>query len=295
MAVIKRLGIKSRTGRAPTTRHHINNTAVTKRPSGPRRVRVKVLPLSGSEPMFSWEPWGSSGRVHDNCYDYAFGSYSNKRTAKSVPGNRSHIGSNGLNFTTCRGITQRILSDNPGGSAKLIRPGAKCPVGYYKVMCFVAPHNDFGNSTGDFHFLKQVGSVRYKIRPGDTVRGVAKFFRVKPSVVLEAARVSTVPQTANDGDIANERGELFNLDKLNQIHKGTTSLRAGRIIQFPVNLWAHKQGWAGGPLMIDASGMTIVDPRKANLNYQPGFHYTRFCSAWAVRRGSAQTGNNSNR
>lgn len=279
---VKRLGVKSRTGRAPTT------------PSRKSRT-VRPLPQSGSEPMFSWEPWGSRGQVHDNCYDYAFGSYSNKRTAKSVPGNRSGMGANGLTFTTCKGITQRILSDNPRGSVKLIRPSARCPPGYYKVMCFVAPHNDFGNSTGDFHFLKQVGSVRYKIRHGDTVRGVAKFFHVTPSVVLAAARVSTLPQTANDGDIANERGELFNLDKLNEVHSGTTGLKPGRIIKFPVNLWAHKQGWAGGPLMIDASGKTIVDPRKANLNYHPGFHYTKFCSAWAVRRGVAQTGNNRNR
>jgi len=290
---LKRLGIKHRVGKAPTTRHHINNIAVTKRAVNKRKI--KALPLSGAEPQFSWEPWGSYGKVHDNCYDYAFGSFSIKRTMKSVPGARSHINSNGLTFTTCKGITERILADNPRGAAKLIKPDAKCPPGYYKVMCFVAPHNDFQNSTGDFHFLKQVGSVRYRIRNDDTIKGIAAFFRVRPSVVLAAARKSRAPVSPNDGNVANSDEELFRLDKLNPTHRHTTRLRPGRIIEFPVNLWAHKQGWAGGPLMIDASGKTIVDPRKANLNYHPGFHYSKFCSAWPVRRGAARTGNNRNR
>ena len=290
---LNRLGVKTRKAPAPKSRHHINNVAASKRAVNTRKI--KPLPMSGSEPKFSWEPWGSTGRVHDNCYDYAFGSFSSKRTRKSVPGNTSGVGSNGLTFTTCKGITERILSDNPRGAAKLINPNARCPPGYYKVMCFVAPHNDFFNSTGDFHFLKQVGSVRYRIRPADTVKGLAAFFRVKPAVILSAARVSKAPLSPNDGDVVNSNDELFRLDKLNVTHRNTTQLRPGRIIEFPVNLWGHKQGWAGGPLLIDASGKTIVDPRKANLNYHPGFHYSKFCSAWAVRRGVAHTGANANR
>lgn len=72
-------------------------------------------------------------------------------------------------------------------------------------------------------------------------------------------------------------------------------LMVGKIIEFPVNLWSHKQGWASGPLMIDASGKTIVDPRRSNRSWKPGFHYTKFCSAYGVRRGVAQTGNNKTR
>ena len=256
---------------------------------------IRRLPLSGSEPKFSWEPWGSAGQVHDNCYDYAFGSYSNKRTRKSVPGNRSGVGSNGLTFTTCKGITKRILSDNPRGGAKLMSPHARCPEGYYKVMCFVAPQNDFGDITGDFHFLKQVGRVRYKTRTNDTVQGVAKFFHVNPATVLRAAHISTAPLSPNDGKISNDTSELHILDAINRKVGNKIYLKPNRIIEFPVNLFAHKQGWAGGPLMIDASGKTIIDPRKANLNYHPGFHYTKFCSAWAVHNGIAETGNNKNR
>ena len=47
--------------------------------------------------------------------------------------------------------------------------------------------------------------------------------------------------------------------------------------------------------MVDASGRSIVDPRKSNRSWKPGFHYTKFCSAYAVRRGRVNTGANSNR
>jgi hypothetical protein len=83
------------------------------------------------------------------------------------------------------------------------------------------------------------------------------------------------------------------LNKLSATSK--TRLPVGRVIDFPVKLWSHKTGWAGGPLIVDASGRTITDPRKANRNYKPGFHYTKFCSAYGVRRGFARTGNNANR
>jgi hypothetical protein len=291
--VMKKPAAKKPVAKKPVVKKPAVKKPVAKKPAVKRIVRA--LPLSGYEPKFTWEPWGSYGQVHDNCYDYAFGSYSTRRPEKSTPGARRGIGSWGLTFTNCKGITERILKDNPKGAAKLIRPTLRCPPEYYKVMCFVAPHNDFYDSTGDFHFLKQVGSVRYRIRPGDTVKGLAQFFHVHPGVILRAARMSTVPITPRDGWISNESAELRNLDQLNEVHRGTTQLRPNRIIEFPVNLWAHKQGWAGGPIMIDASGNTIVDPRKANLSYHPGFQYTKFCSAWAVRRGVAETGKNSNR
>lgn len=262
----------------------------------PKSKTRKRLPLSGAEPTYSWEPWGSIGKVHDNCYDYAFGSFSKRRSMKSVPGAKAGINSSGLNFTTCRGIVQRIVADNPGMVVKhMTNPCAKCPAGYYKVMCFVAPSNDFGNSTGDFHFLKQVGGVRYRTNPGDTVKGLAAFFKVPPSVVMAAARRSTKPITANDGRFGNTIQDLKVLNMNNERHHRSLKILPGRIIEFPVNLWAHKQGWAGGPLMTDASGHVILDPRKCDMNYTPGFHYTKFCSAWAVKRGLAKTGANNNR
>jgi len=257
-----------------------------------RRRVVRPLPLSGAERTFSWDPWGSSGVVHDNCYDYAFGSFSNKRVSKSVPGNRSGIGSNGLTFTTCQGIVDRVLSDNPG-SVYRISPSARPKPGYYKVMCFVAPSNDFGNSTGDFHWTAQNNAVRYKIRPGDDVPSLARFFHVRPSVIVASLAKSTRPVSSTDGKISTYDYEIKMPKVISSVKYPT--LPVGRIITFPVNLWSHKQGHASGPLLIDASGKTIVDPRRANMKWHPGFHYTKFCSAYAVRRGYAKTGNNRNR
>ena len=256
-------------------------------------TRAKALPLSGYERTFSWDPWGRTGVNHDNCYDYAFGSFSSRRTSKSVPGNRSKIGSNGMTFTTCDGIIKRVLADNPGSVYYMKNPSAKCKPGYYKVMCFVAPTNDFGNATGDFHWYVQNQKVRYRVRAGDTVAKLARFFRVKPQVIIEATKRYTSPLTNTDGKIATNNSNI----KMNLVrnNRNAPALAVGKIIEFPVNLWSHKQGWASGPLMIDASGRTIVDPRKSDRSWKPGFHYTKFCSAYGVRRGVAQTGNNSTR
>jgi hypothetical protein len=257
-------------------------------------TRAKALPLSGSERTFSWDPWGRSGVTHDNCYDYAFGSFSSKRTSKSVPGNRSKLGANGLTFTTCTGIVKRVLSDNPGSVYQMRNPSARCKPGYYKVMCFVAPSNDFGNSTGDFHWYVQNQACRYRIRAGDTVAKLARFFRVKPQVIIDATKRYKSPTSNTDGKIATNNSNIKMNASLAATNRGP-ALTVGKIIEFPVNLWSHKQGWASGPLMIDASGKTIVDPRRSNRTWKPGFHYTKFCSAYGVRRGVAQTGNNSTR
>lgn len=244
-------------------------------------------------PKYTWAPWGTTGVVHDNCYDYAFGSFSNNRTSKSVPGDRSKISSNGLTFKTCEGIAKRVLADNPGNVYQMKNPNAKPRRGFYKVMCFVAPSNDFGNSTGDFHWYKEISAIRYRIRPSDSLAGLAKFFHVRPSVITAAIAKGRVTNNKNDGRVANKNTDLRVLNKLSSTSR--TRMPVGKVIEFPVKLWSHKTGWAGGPLIVDASGQTITDPRKADRNYKPGFHYTKFCSAYGVRRGYARTGNNANR
>jgi len=286
-----------------------------------RPVRRRVAPKKAPNPYapkYTWAPWGTTGVVHDNCYDYAFGSFSPVRQSKSVPGNRSGISSNGLNFRSCAGIAKRVLADNPGNVYKMKNPNARPKPGFYKVMCFVAPSNDFGDSTGDFHWYKEISAVQYKIRPGDTVLGLARFFRVTPKVVLTALAKGRTSTNSNNGRIANRNTDLHVLGKYNimalqrsqcatrqadalrvlkryNAQSNNSRLTPGRVIEIPVRLWSHKTGWAGGPLLIDASGKTIADPRKANRSYKPGFHYTKFCSAYGVRRGFAKTGTNSNR
>lgn len=264
-----------------------------KAPVRPKNTAARGAPNPWA-PKYTWAPWGTKGVTHDNCYDYAFGSYSSTRTSKSVPGNRSGIGSNGMTFRTCNGIVKRVLADNPGSVYKMKSGSEKPKPGYYKVMCFVAPSNDFGNSTGDFHWYKEVRSVRYKIRRGDRLRALARFFHVTPKTIMDAVAKGRASTNKNNGRVADKNSDL---KVLNMASKKDTSqsLPVGRVIEFPVKLWSHKTGWSGGPLLVDASGRTITDPRKSDRKFTPGFHYTKFCSAYGVRPGFAKTGNNSNR
>jgi hypothetical protein len=160
-------------------------------------------------------------------------------------------------------------------------------------MCFVAPSNDFGNSTGDFHWYKEISAIRYRTRPGDGVSSLAKFFHVTPSVIKTALAKARTSANVNNGRVANNSQELRVLNKLGKNSKDKVPV--GKVLDFPVKLWSHKTGWAGGPLIVDASGKTITDPRRCDRKFTPGFHYTKFCSAYGVRRGFAKTGNNANR
>lgn len=245
------------------------------------------------ETVYSWNPWGDplKGRHHDNCYDYAFGLNNERSVVKTSPGTISgNTGGRNLTYTTCTGIARRVLSDYKGLAYKCKSGNSPCGRGYYKVMSFVAPENDFGNTTGDFHWYRQISVVKYKTRAGDTVSALAKFFRVTPTVIRAAAQKGR-PATSNaDGRITNMPNKnLTVLNRLNQLSKGRSQqLVPGRVLTFPVKLWAHKQGWATGPLLVDASGKTIRDPRRANRNYRPGYHYKKFCSAYCVKTGAGK-------
>ena len=243
---------------------------------------VKPLPRSGAESVFSYMGWGDVGVTRDNCYDYAFGD-DHKRSVKSVPGDRSGKKFANSNFTSCRGFVRRVLADNPKTVYRCKNPNAVCRRGYYKVMAFVAPTNNYGNSTGDFHWYKQHKAVRYRIRAGDTITGLARFFKVSPLTIKKALLKQSRPLKNDDGMIANKNMNI-------SMRQRGPALKPGRIITFPINAWSHKQGWATGPLLIDASGKLITDPRKANRKY--GYNYSKFCSAFCIKAGKVHTGRN---
>lgn len=222
----------------------------------PARKGCKRLPLSGSEQPYNWAPWGKSLIHNVNCYAYALGSRV-KYHNKSVPGNHMGLPPFFSNFKTCKGLAKRVTGDNP---KKVYRARAteKCQKGFYKIMMFVAPKNDYMDPTGDFHFYKQHGVVHYTIKKGDTYASIAAFFRVPVS------RVTKAKMRVDD-------------NKFRYIPK----LYTGKTIKFKANGFSHKQGWATGPLLHDASGKVIIDPRKANRNY--GYKYTKYCSSFCVR------------
>jgi len=228
--------------------------------------------------LFKWDPWGSMGRHHDNCYDYAFGLNNIRSLDKNVPGNMSGNKAWGLTFQTCTGIAKRVLEDYYGLAYRCKTATQACAPGYYKVMNFVAKE-------GDFHWYRETSAVRYKTRPGDTVTGLAKFFRVKPSVIQAALPKATRPRTLSNGRISNKPTNLPLLDLL--VKKGKGYVLPGKVIQIPVKLWSHKQGFATGPVLVDASGKTITDPRRADRKY-PGLNYSQFCSAYCVKVGAGK-------
>ena len=250
---------------------------VTKTSTPPATLAAKKKAVALAT-LFKWDPWGSMGRHHDNCYDYAFGLNNIKSVNKDVPGNMAGNKAWGLTFTNCNGIAKRVLEDYKG-LAYRCKPSDPCPIGYYKVMNFVAPNG------GDFHWYRETNAVRYRTRPGDTVTGLARFFRVTPAIIRAAVAKGTRPTSASNGRISNTNR---NLPVLNQmVHRGSGAIRPGKVIQFPVRLWSHKQGFATGPVLVDASGKTITDPRRANRAY-PGLNYSKFCSAYMVKAGAGR-------
>lgn len=224
----------------------------------PLKKKIKDLPLSGSEPVFTTRKWGSKkGIGGNNCYDYAFNDYSNFRTQKSSPGNRSGGRNNLGPIKACGTLPTSVKQNNPS-SVYLVKAESVCRPGYYKAMMFVAPANKKNMfNSGDFHFYKQHGEVEYKVKNGDTYTSISKFFGIPISRVKNAG-----------------------------------PLKVGKTIKLKANVFSHKRGWATGPLLVDSKGKIIKDPRKAGRNY-PGLNYKDYCSSFCVKRSGVITGNNS--
>ena len=227
---------------------------VVKRPVAKKPVAPKPLPLSGSEHEFNHAPWVKV-IMANNCYAYAFHDLRKWRPHKSVPGDRS-TGMLNSDYTHCKGIAKKIVDDNPG-KVKVVRYDKKCPKGYYKVMMVVAPKDKYGNPGGDFHFYKQHGIVNYRIRNGDTLENMVKFFKVPKQRLEKAALVAG-------------------------------GFKVGKTLRFVCNCFSHKMGWATGPLLVDSEGLLMKDPRKAGRRY--GLDYSKYCNSFCVKNKGIKVG-----
>lgn len=232
-----------------------------------------------SSVVFNWAPYGTEGVYHDNCYDYAFDLNNPRSTNKNVPGDMARNSAMGLTFRTCDGISKRVLEDYKGLAYQIPKPSTVCRPGYYKVMNFVSPNG------GDFHWYRETRRIVYRTRRPrpvpDTVPALAKFFRVTLTVIKAAYAKAHRAHRASEGRISTTGDELRTLDHLNEVAR-TGILRPGKVMVIPVKLWAHKQGFGAGPVLVDASGNTIKNPLTANRNY-PGLNYSKFCSAYCVK------------
>ena len=213
----------------------------------------KKLPTSGSEIPFSLQPWVSVGKQSNNCYAYAVNDFDFYRVQKSGPGDQmGRVRKKLPNFETVKGLQTRMLLDNP---KKIYKTTAckKCRPNFYKIMMFVAMD---GNSFGDFHYYKQHSEAQYYVRPGDTHLKIAKFFSVPIERVRKASGGILVP---------------------------------GKNLTFKANFWSHKRGWGTGPLLADAKGNPIRDPRKANRAY-PGLDYKIYGGSFCVKNKGIHVG-----
>jgi hypothetical protein len=214
------------------------------------KMVTKELPLSGSEKKFTTRLWNKY-KASNNCYAYAVNDPETYRWQKSIPGDRSGMSNMYHSYTHCKGLPQRVISDNPKKVYK-VKPVLRCKKGFFKIMMFTSPQ-------GDFHFYKQHGVCEYKVQPGNTVKKIAAFFKVPEARINAAAR-------------------------------RVGGFKVGKRIVFKVNLWSHKRGWSdGGALLTDAKGKMIKDPRKAARDY-PGLNYSNFCSAFCVKDRGIKVG-----
>ena len=208
---------------------------------------MRKLPLSGSEIPFKIQPW-LKNYGSNNCYAYAVNDFASYRHQKSVPGARV---SKNLphSYTHCKGLLDRVIADNPRKVYKTNKNKA-CKKGYYKIM-MVAGNGLFGS--GDFHFYKQHGLVKHKVKPGETYKGIANHYNLPYHRVLKSG-----------------------------------PLKVGHFLNIKINIWSHKRGWATGPLIRDACNRVLTDPSTACRKYS--INYKNYCGSLCIRNKGMRVG-----
>lgn len=204
------------------------------------------LPLSGSESAFTNVTFGGKrGIRNNNCYAWAIDSYADDGARKLQPGNLSSTNAAanaGADMTRCQTVAARAARDLRG-RAYPATPEAPCRKGYYKIMSFVSEGRDF-------HWYRQHKDAL--VRLSDNLRDTAALARalgVRPDQVYSP---SPVPRP---GDT---------------------------VLVKDAGLWSHKRGFATAPILKDACGKAIRDPRKACRRYDD-LDYSKFCGAMCVK------------
>lgn len=192
--------------------------------------------------MFSDLIFGTQrGTLNNNCYAWALDAYRENGGIKLQPGDLSLQSSN-KNSVSCAFLKDRALDDSRSRGIRLVKPEARCPNGFYKIMAFI----DKGN---DYHWYKQHKDVLYRVSDGETLKTIAKELGVPMRNV-----VSPTPAPRKNDIVFVKNAGVF----------------------------SHKQGFATRPILRDASGKIISDPRSCNRNYGM-YNYKTFCGAMCIR------------
>lgn len=198
--------------------------------------------MSGSEPTYSDLIYGTPRGIENNNC-YAW-AIDAYRDSGGIKLQPGNLSrqSSNENASSCPFLRDRALDDNRKRGIYPAQPETRCRKGFYKIMAFI-------DKGVDYHWYKQHRNLLYRVTDGETLRTIARDLGVPQRNV-----VSPTPAPGK-GDIVYVRD---------------------------AGVFSHKQGLATGPLLRDAKGKTIPDPRRANRNYG-SFNYRTFCGAMCLR------------
>lgn len=188
------------------------------------------------------------GTRQNNCYAYAINYYKNSGDDKLQPGDLAGL-SGYVDLRNCNDLVRRALADGKkmGWDLKYSGTSEPCSSGYYKIAAVLAPNSDF-------HWYRFHKDVLYRVKTPRTAAQLAEEFGV------DASKVS-IPGLTDRAD----SGALV-------------LIRDARV-------WSHKQGFSGdGPLLRDACGKIIKDPRKACRAYGNGLNYSTVCGFFCLKK-----------
>jgi hypothetical protein len=191
------------------------------------------------------------GKKNNNCQAYALDYYQDSGGHKLQPGDFARdaglLKTDSLDLTSCNDVIKKMLLDAKANGDELIPvdPDAPCPIGSQKIMLVIAPDRDF-------HFYRYHRDLVYRVKTSRTVANLAAEFGVTPDDVSVAGLVDPTPAAAVPRD-------------------AKAYIRKARV-------WSHKQGFSPeGPILTDACGKLIKDPRTACRNYGGDLNYSTTC------------------
>lgn len=207
------------------------------------------MPMSGTEPPFTDVTYGTRKGIGNNNC-YGYAIGDFRgRGNRKLQPGNLSGATTNLNLSSCNAVVSRALRDLKN-MGYTTDPDVPCKKGYHKTMAFLAKDNDY-------HWYRQHKDALVTV--SNRLRDPAKLSRV----------------------LGVKSSQVYMPSKTIQIGQKVLVKNAG--------LWSHKQGFATGPLLKDACGRAIKDPRKACRRYSDKLDYTQFCGAMCVRSAGGVT------
>ena len=126
--------------------------------------KIKLSPLSGSEPFYNPDKWNLKKNIkhNHNCYSYAADHFNPHRKGKPQPGYFSGYNHIQENEYECKNFYNRIQNDIP--SSYLTSFEEPCKKGFHKAFMAI----DDKPEDKDYHFFRQDSRGLWSHKPGRT-------------------------------------------------------------------------------------------------------------------------------